>query len=66
MFNYTEVLYYIAALLVQEESYKDSTGERHCAQEFEAVWYKNQGNFLYQFCAGPFEEEEKEDGEIGV
>ena len=26
--------------------YKDSAGKRHCAQEFEAVEYKNQGKVL--------------------
>ena len=50
-FNYTEVL----TLLVQEG---------HCTRKFEAVWYKNQGKYGYQFCAWPFEE--LEDGEIGV
>ena len=24
-----------------------------------SLLYKNQGKYLYQFCAGPFEEEEK-------
>ena len=44
----------------------DSTGESHCTQEFEAVWYKTQGKYLLQF---PFEEleeeEEEEEGEDG-
>ena len=37
-----------------------------------SLWYKNQGKYLYQFCARPFEkeeeeeEEEEEDGEISV
>ena len=42
----------------------DSAGERHCAREFEAVWYKNQGKYLYQLCARPFKELEEDDGEM--
>ena len=58
--------------LVQKGPYKDSAGKRHCTWEFEAIWYKNQGKYLYPFCARPFEEEleeeeeEEEDGEIRV
>ena len=59
MFNYTEVI----ALLVQEGPHKDSTGRKHCAQEFEAVSYINQGKYLYEFCARPFEELEEEEEE---
>ena len=66
-FNYMQVLVYRS---FTQEPYKDSAGERHCKREFEAVWYKNQGKYVYQFCARPFEEleeeEEEEDGEIGV
>ena len=41
-------------------SYKDSVGKRHCTQEYEAFWYKNQGKYTYQFCARPFEELEED------
>ena len=51
--------------LVREGAYKDSAGKKHCTQEFEAIWYKNQGKYIYQFCARPVEELE-EDGEIRV
>ena len=43
---------------------------QHGAVHTHAVWYKNQGKYLYQFCAKPFEElegeKEEEDGEIRV
>ena len=54
-FNYTEVIVYCSFT-----RYKDSASERHCAREFEAVWYKNQGKYLYQSTAFEDLEEDRE------
>ena len=66
VFNYPEVLVY-RSFTRPRGALQRFPGKRHCPWEFEATWYQNQGKYLYQLCARPFEEEEEEeDEEIGI